>query len=156
MEYKWRLWGVLSVDGEVKFGTRLAVITSGTHASNHPKPSYPGQHCSVWSSCRVRRAEEALVQGKHRVGLCTGGMKHDPQNTSHECCFCSRDGKNSRRSAAVPKQGCGCGLLTPPPSPLHKLKSILRSCGPLCPGSWIYTRIHGPGRPDPFDRQGTE
>lgn len=53
-------------------------------------------------------------------------------------------------------RGCGCGLLTPPPSPLHKLKSILRSCGPLCPGSWIYTRIHGPGRPDPFDRQGTE
>lgn len=104
MEYKWRLWGVLSVDGEVKFGTLLAVITSGTHASNYPKPSYPGQHCSVWSSCRVRRAEEALVQGKHCVGLCTGGMKHDPQNTSHECCFCSRDGKNSRRSAAVPKQ----------------------------------------------------
>ncbi len=44
--------------------------------------------------------EEALVQGKHCVGLCTGGVTHDPQNTSHECCFSSRDGKNGWRNRA--------------------------------------------------------
>lgn len=98
------LWCVECRWRSLKFGTLWYSQLQASQTLLHPS-----QHCSVWSSCRVRRAEEALVQGKHCVGLCTGGMKHDLQNTTHECCFSSWDGKNGLRSAVVPKQSAGCG-----------------------------------------------
>lgn len=66
-----------------------------------------------------------------------------------ECCFCSD-------SSAMVERRLRFTYATSSSSPqTHRSWSVFRGLGgPLCPGSWIYTRIHGPGRPDPFDRQG--